>query len=302
MERPGRSGSSGSAAALGAVGIEEAARIIGTSPSSLRLWERQGLLTPARTAGGSRRYRADDLARLRLIRSWRAVDGLNAAAIRRLLDGTAVAPPGAGGRHRPADSMATAGNGSPGSAAATSATGEAPGAALRAERRKQGLTLREVARRSGLSASFISSLELGTSGASIATLHRLAGVYGLTVGELLRDPAASGGRLVRPAERRVLDAGHGIRIEDLFAGTTTLESQLFVLAPGATSAGYYSHAGEEFMYVLSGTLGVWIDDPREFYRLEPGDALTFPSTQDHRIQALGPAETQVLWINTPPTF
>jgi mannose-6-phosphate isomerase-like protein (cupin superfamily) len=75
-----------------------------------------------------------------------------------------------------------------------------------------------------------------------------------------------------------------------------------VLAPGASSDGSYRHAGEEFMFVLSGTLGVWLDDPREFYRLDPGDALTCPSTHDHRIQALGSDETHVLWINTPPTF
>jgi uncharacterized cupin superfamily protein len=107
---------------------------------------------------------------------------------------------------------------------------------------------------------------------------------------------------VRPTQRRVLDAGRGIRIEDLFAVPTALESQLFVLAPGASSDGYYRHVGEEFMYVLTGSLGVWLDDPHEFYRLEPGDALTFPSTVDHRIAALGQAETRVLWINTPPTF
>ena len=86
------------------------------------------------------------------------------------------------------------------------------------------------------------------------------------------------------------------------ASVTALESQLFVLAPGASTDGSYRHAGEEFMYVLAGTLGVWLDDPHEFYRLEPGDALTFPSTHDHRIQALGSDETRVLWINTPPTF
>lgn len=306
MGRPGTSGGPVPATPLGAVGIEDAARIIGTSPSSLRLWERQGLVSPARTPGGARRYRAPDIERLRRIRAWRTVDGLNAAAIRRLLNGTATAQSEAGGRHR-----GLGGTSDPellavpaGAAPATEglATSATPGAELRSIRREQGLTLREVARRSGLSASFISSFELGTSGASIATLRRLVGVYGLTVGELLRGAEPSGGRLVRPHERRVLAAGHGIRIEDLFAGPTTLESQLFVLAPGASSDGFYSHAGEEFMYVLAGTLGVWIDDPHEFYRLEPGDALTFPSTQDHRIQALGAVETHVLWINTPPTF
>ena len=176
------------------------------------------------------------------------------------------------------------------------------GSQLRAIRKSQGLTLRGAADRSGLSASFISSLERGVSGASIAALRRLLDAYGRTVGELLAGDAPASGRLVRPGGRRVLDAGRGIRIEDLFAGPTSLESQLFVLAPGASSDGYYRHIGEEFMFVLAGSLGVWLDDPHEFYRLEAGDALTFPSTVDHRIAALGKIETRVLWINTPPTF
>ncbi len=290
------------AAALGAVGIEEAARIVGASPSALRLWERQGLVSPTRTAGGARRYRADDIERLRRVRAWRTVEGLNAAAIRRLLEeGAPVTATIAGGRHRAMAGGAVTDVG--GRASGTvAATATETGAHLRAIRRERGLTLREAARSSGLSTSFISSLERGVSGASIATLRRLLDAYGRTVGDLVQGAAPAGGRVVRPADRRVLDAGRGIRIEDLFASASALESQLFVLAPGASSDGYYRHAGEEFMYVLAGTLGVWLDDPHEFYRLEPGDALTFPSTHHHRIQALGSVETRVLWINTPPTF
>jgi DNA-binding transcriptional MerR regulator/mannose-6-phosphate isomerase-like protein (cupin superfamily) len=302
------------AAALGVVGIEAAARMVGASPSALRVWEQQGLVTPLRTSGGARRYGADDIDRLRRVRAWRTVEGLNAAAIRRLLDGRASTDAQVtGGPHRTMVGEAEFRNGD--RVPARGPDGDAgqdhdlrPSAAreaggqLRAFRREQGLTLREAASRSGLSTSFISSLERGVSGASVATLRRLLEAYGRTVGDLLRGAAPSGSRRVRPSDRRVLDAGRGIRIEDLFASVTVLESQLFVLAPGASSDGYYRHAGEEFMYVLAGTLGVWLDDPHEFYRLEPGDALTFPSTHDHRIAALGPDETRVLWINTPPTF
>ena len=303
------------AAPLGAVGIEEAARLVGASPSALREWERQGLVRPVRTVGGARRYLAGDVERLHRIRTWRTVDGFNAAAIRRLLDGadqTGDTP--SGGRHRgmagaevapeavpadvPADRASTA------MAAGEQAGREASpaGSQLRQLRLTCGYTLREAAARSGLSTSFISSLERGVTGVSLAALRRLVEAYGRTVGELLAADAPASGRLVRPAQRRVLDAGRGIRIEDLFAVPTALESQLFVLAPGASSDGYYRHVGEEFMYVLAGSLGVWLDDPHEFYRLEPGDALTFPSSVDHRIAALGQAETRVLWINTPPTF
>ncbi len=175
------------------------------------------------------------------------------------------------------------------------------GSALRAARLACRLTLRVTASEAGLSASFVSALERGVTGASLATLKRLTGVYGTTVAALLRTPAVGAGRLVRARERRVAEPGDGIRIEDLATLPTQLESQLFVLGPGASSDGYYAHPGEEFMFVLDGRLGVWLDEA-EYYELEAGDALTFPSTLDHRFRALGPESTRLIWVNTPPTF
>lgn len=278
---------------LGLMGIEAASRDVGVSPSAIRLWERQGLIAPVRTRGGTRRFSADDMARLRAIHRLRTVDGLNAPAIRRLLDhdGTLATP----GGHQP--SAQQAGERTPASAGPSD-----PSVArrLRSMRRARGLTLQLAAERCGLSASFVSALERGLTGASISALRRLLEVYGATLGDLLSTPP-SGSRLVTPERRRVLDTGAGVRIENLADQPAALESQLFVLAPGASSEGTYSHPGEEFMYVLSGRLAVWIDD-REEYRLESGDALTFPSSLAHRFEALGPTETRLLWINTPPTF
>ncbi|HYM84527.1 MAG TPA: MerR family transcriptional regulator [Candidatus Dormibacteraeota bacterium] len=274
--RPGRP--------AGALGIEAAARSVGVSPSALRLWERQGLIAPARTSGGARRYRPEDIARLREVRRWRAVEGLNAAAIRRLLP-----PPRSGGDTPPGD-------GAEGGRAASVAE---IAARLRALRSRRRLTLRDAAARSGLSVSFISGLERGLTGASIAALRRLTDAYGSTLAELLDEPTV--GRLVRTADRRVLDTGSGVRIEHLASAPVSLEPQLFVLEAGATSDGAYSHPGEEFMYVLDGQIAVWLGES-EVYRLAIGDSLTFPSTVSHRFQALGETQTRLLWVNTPPTF
>ena len=68
----------------GVYGISVAAELSGINEQSLRLYERQGLLTPARSEGGTRRYSADDLARLQRIRE--LVDaGVNIAGIARIL-------------------------------------------------------------------------------------------------------------------------------------------------------------------------------------------------------------------------
>jgi DNA-binding transcriptional MerR regulator len=68
----------------GVYGISVAAELSGINEQSLRLYEREGLLTPGRSPGGTRRYSADDLARLQRIRE--LVDaGVNIAGIARIL-------------------------------------------------------------------------------------------------------------------------------------------------------------------------------------------------------------------------
>ncbi|CQD08615.1 MerR family transcriptional regulator [Mycobacterium lentiflavum] len=69
----------------GVYGISVAAELSGVAVQSLRLYERHGLLTPSRSDGGTRRYSADDLARLRRISA--LVDaGVNLAGIARILN------------------------------------------------------------------------------------------------------------------------------------------------------------------------------------------------------------------------
>ncbi len=73
------------AASRGVYGISVAAELSGIPVQSLRLYESHGLLTPIRSEGGTRRYSADDLARLRRIGRLVAA-GVNIAGIRRILE------------------------------------------------------------------------------------------------------------------------------------------------------------------------------------------------------------------------
>jgi MerR family transcriptional regulator, heat shock protein HspR len=68
----------------GVYGISVAAELSGIAEQSLRLYERHGLLTPSRSDGGTRRYSADDLARLQRISELVAA-GVNLAGIVRIL-------------------------------------------------------------------------------------------------------------------------------------------------------------------------------------------------------------------------
>jgi MerR family transcriptional regulator/heat shock protein HspR len=65
--------------------IAVAAELAGLPAATLRLYERKGLLAPARTAGGTRRYSDDDVARLRQVAALQG-DGVNLAGIGKVLD------------------------------------------------------------------------------------------------------------------------------------------------------------------------------------------------------------------------
>jgi len=64
--------------------ISVAAELAGVHPQTLRIYERKGLLDPARTAGGNRRYSEKDLDRLRRIAELTAA-GLNLAGVKHVL-------------------------------------------------------------------------------------------------------------------------------------------------------------------------------------------------------------------------
>lgn len=79
------SSESAAQSARGVYGISVAAELSGVGEQSLRLYEQRGLLTPARTTGGTRRYSDDDLARVQRIVDLLA-DGVNVAGIGHILE------------------------------------------------------------------------------------------------------------------------------------------------------------------------------------------------------------------------
>lgn len=264
----------GTPAGYGFLTVGQTARILGVSPSTLRLWENVGLVAPVRSNGRYRLYSPELLKVLKRIKYLRDVQRLNVPGIKRALG--KVVPENGHGKQRPL------------------------GPLLRKLRQRRDMGLSEAAKQAGISAGFLSSLERAQANASVATLQRLAMTYGTTVMELFQTPRHHG-RLVKPNERRVLDVHPGVRMELLSSGAPMLQSMLFRVAPLAGSEGSYSHQGEEFIYMVSGTLEIWLDELQCFV-LQAGDSFWFESTHGHRWFNPGDTDAALLWINTPPTF
>jgi DNA-binding transcriptional MerR regulator/quercetin dioxygenase-like cupin family protein len=264
-------------ARVGLLTVGETARVLGVSPSTLRMWENVGLISPARSNGRYRLYSPELLAVLKRIKYLRDVKLLNLPGIRQELGRTPSGP-----RER------------------TGMKATMLGGKLRQLRHKSGLGLVEAARRAKVSAGFLSAIELSRANPSVATLQRLAAAYGTTILEFYGVPRHSS-RLIRPRDRRAIQTQSGVRMELLSIGAKQLESMIFSVPPGAGSDGAYSHQGEEFIYIMSGRLELWLDE-LECHTLNAGDSFWFESTLGHRWYNPSDVETKLIWINTPPTF
>jgi MerR family transcriptional regulator/heat shock protein HspR len=71
-------------AGRGVFAISVAAELAGVHPQTLRIYEREGLVQPARSEGGTRRYSGEDVERLRRIAALTG-DGLNIAGVKKVL-------------------------------------------------------------------------------------------------------------------------------------------------------------------------------------------------------------------------
>ncbi len=181
------------------------------------------------------------------------------------------------------------------------------GVKLKHARMMRGMRLRDVAAKAGCSESLISKVENGRANPSINTLHRIANVLGINIGQLFAKPDERQNVIHRKGERPViagdsLRRGNGVTLERLIPYDIgcLLQGNVHVIGPGGSSDGEVSHEGEEVGYVLEGALAITVDG--KTYVAEAGDSFYFHSNLPHGYRNLSKGVTRVLWINTPPTF
>ncbi len=178
------------------------------------------------------------------------------------------------------------------------------GARLRAVRHAGGLTLQQVAHKTGLTPSAISQIERGLSNPSVGSLKAIADALGTTLGSLFNHDA--GGRrrsiLVHQGARKVLSPAPGITCYLLTASLSgKIQFMLSVYEQGASTGDrLYSHAGEECALVLEGTMELQLG--QETHILREGDSIRFECAVPHRVTNVGRKPLRAIWAITPPSF
>jgi transcriptional regulator with XRE-family HTH domain len=176
---------------------------------------------------------------------------------------------------------------------------------LRAHRERQQISIRELARRVGMSPSAISQIETGRTSPSVATLYAIVSELRISLDELFGQSfeARGGGdndarTVVRRAEREGINLGTGVRWERLTPAWDNELDLVFVRyeAGGASSAEgeMMRHQGRQYGLVLTGSLHVAVGF--ESYVLDAGDSIAFDSTVPHRLSNPGPEPMTGVWL------
>jgi mannose-6-phosphate isomerase-like protein (cupin superfamily)/DNA-binding XRE family transcriptional regulator len=177
------------------------------------------------------------------------------------------------------------------------------GPRLREARTSRGLSVRELARRLGCSASLISQIERGVSVPSVGVLYSLATELGSSLDYLLfgSGPGPDGGAdtvfaapapvpamppagvVQRGRDRKIIDLASGVRWERLTPQSEAMTDFLEVIySPGGHSTDErrpLRHDGREYTLVISGTLTANVGF--ESYDLDPGDSIVFDAAVPH---------------------
>lgn len=174
---------------------------------------------------------------------------------------------------------------------------------LKRLRELKGITLEELAARTGLTRSYLSKVERGVSVPSISTALRVAEAFETGVGDLFGVTASNDDFVVvRKGERKPFSrkgANTGYRYEAIAPGQTHGLSEAFVVHPPFDEPPDYKrshHPGHEMVFVVKGRVDFTF--PHTSVRLSAGDSMVFSGRMPHRVLSVRPQRAEMLVVVT----
>ena len=172
------------------------------------------------------------------------------------------------------------------------------GSRIKKARRKKQLTLRELAKKTGLTNSFLSQLETNRVSPSVSSLRKIAVALGTKVGAFFEDEEKKDFLFIRKDGRKKFSWENSkAHCQVLASGMLNIQMEplLITLEPGGeTGELVNSHEGEEFGTVLKGKVRLVLDDKE--YIMEKGDSVYYRSVNSHKVVNVGKKKADILWV------
>lgn len=172
---------------------------------------------------------------------------------------------------------------------------------VKALRKRNKMTLQELADLTGLTKGYLSKIERSKKAPPYSTLNRIAQALGIDVRFLLnenspaaQDPHISFTKKGEGANIENVGTLYGYTYEALASGKVGKNMQPYILEPAFDEKAVFQHEGEEFLYVLEGK-HEFVYDGRK-YIMEEGDSVYFDSAVPHTGRSLGKKRAKLLAV------
>ena len=174
------------------------------------------------------------------------------------------------------------------------------GKKIKQMRNRKSLTQEELADRCELTKGYISQLENNLNSPSIATLTDILSALGSNLSEFFREEAED--KVVFTKEEFFEKDSDGVRFKWLIpnAQKNMMEPIRLSLSPGGSTYPDNPHEGEEFGYVLLGSITLVLGKRR--IKVKKGESFYFKADSTHYIQAGQKTGAVLIWVSTPPSF
>ena len=181
------------------------------------------------------------------------------------------------------------------------------GQKLKKIRTNKKITLKEVAQALGTSSSFISMIENGKSGISLAKLQKLLKFYELSMADLI-DESTDDHKIVKLEKATLLgNQNQGVEARLLINKTSdhAIEPIYFRFEPGC-STDFLQHTGQEFVFIIEGSFELILIDENinseERFNLEKGDTVYHSSNLLHKWTNTSAKTSIFIAAVSPPSF
>jgi quercetin dioxygenase-like cupin family protein/ribosome-binding protein aMBF1 (putative translation factor) len=177
------------------------------------------------------------------------------------------------------------------------------GERVKAVREGRNLSLQDISQRTDLDVSLLERIESGSLAPPLGIVIKLAKALNLKMGYFISGEEDRAYTIVRKSDRKVVSRydskkgeyyGYGYESLAPHKKNRHMEPFLVSLDPAETEEERSTHDGQEFIYVLEGTMEVRLGE--EIHILEPGDSIYYDSTVPHLVKCHGDKRTKILAV------